>query len=270
MPLSPLQEALPERMLTRGYNDVAKYLNPVFESYLHSYGFHAEVLRRMHASSEWPPEVTVLDVGCGAGAAIEELARVLPLEMEDFRTRVRVKAIGIDSNPLPHLIPKMILKIDPKTGVLSGKARNRLLADIHPDDAETLATIPDRSVDILLSSNCLEYLRDPLRSISSGWRVLKEGGVMAWWSPGFLRTVKPNLSAILENTSYGTELFEIHSLPSADRDEFEPDVLVGRKKPGMYFSQFPYRLKGSKSLSELHVKEPHYSFVQQATYTRTR
>jgi SAM-dependent methyltransferase len=270
MPLSPLQEALPERMLTRGYKDVAKYLDPVFESYLHSHGFHAEVLRRMHASSEWPPEVTVLDVGCGSGAAIEELARVLPLEMEDYRASVRIKAIGIDSNPLPHMIPRTILRINPRTGVQMRNARNRLLADIHPDDAETLATIPDQSVDILLSSNCLEYLRDPLRSISSGWRVLKEGGVMAWWSPGFLRTVKPSLTAIVEKTPHGTELFEIRSLPSVDRDEFEPDVLVGRKKTGVDFSQFPYRLKDSKALSGPFVKEPHYAFAQQASYSKIR
>lgn len=44
------------------------------------------------------------------------------------------------------------------------------------DDAETLATVPDASVDFVIANHVLEHLQDPVRALLNFTRVLRPGG----------------------------------------------------------------------------------------------
>lgn len=46
------------------------------------------------------------------------------------------------------------------------------------DDAETLATFPDASVDFVVANHVLEHLQDPVRALRNFCRVVRPGGVV--------------------------------------------------------------------------------------------
>ena len=46
------------------------------------------------------------------------------------------------------------------------------------DDASTLATFPDRSVDFVIANHVLEHLEDPVCALENMLRVLRRGGVL--------------------------------------------------------------------------------------------
>lgn len=264
--LTPLQAALEPRMLQRGYSDTLARLYPAFERYGDVHGFEAELLRRAFQSGEWDPEITVLEVGCGVGNAIEEVVRVMPPYLwETFKVRLRIKGIGVDINPLPHLISKNILQISPRTGYKTKKP-SRVRTDFRKDDAMTLATIPDESVDVLFASNCLAYLPDPLRAVETGWRVLKPDGIMVWWT-GLETLEKPTLREVLRNTPGASDLFKVmqcsHDLL---HDDSADDTLIGRKKGDTPFRGFPYKLRDSYQFRFNREKESARDFAYHCTY----
>ena len=46
------------------------------------------------------------------------------------------------------------------------------------DNAETLATVPDASVDFVIANHVLEHLQDPVRALRNLCRVVRAGGVV--------------------------------------------------------------------------------------------
>jgi len=48
--------------------------------------------------------------------------------------------------------------------------------DLQDGDAEFVETLPNESVDFVVSSHCLEHLRDPYVGIQNWFRILKPGG----------------------------------------------------------------------------------------------
>jgi SAM-dependent methyltransferase len=68
------------------------------------------------------------------------------------------------------------------TGWLQHFSRYRLVE--HPDiDLQNLAGIPDASWDIVVHSDTLEHVPDPVRALSECRRVLLPGGVLAFTIP---------------------------------------------------------------------------------------
>lgn len=46
------------------------------------------------------------------------------------------------------------------------------------DDASTLATVPDASVDFLIANHVIEHFQDPLLALTNFFRVLRPGGLL--------------------------------------------------------------------------------------------
>jgi SAM-dependent methyltransferase len=91
-------------------------------------------------SEHVPPTARVLDFGCGQG----ELLLALPC----------AERIGVEPNPAARAV-----------------CASRGLAV-----AESLAEIPDASVDVVISNHALEHVPHPLRSLQELRRVLAPGG----------------------------------------------------------------------------------------------
>lgn len=91
----------------------------------------------------------VLDVGCGDGSLLDALAG----------QRKDLELAGVD--------------ISPERLSFLRSARPSIHAEV--DDAQTLATVADASIDVLLSSQVIEHV-DDLRMLGSVHRVLKPGG----------------------------------------------------------------------------------------------
>ena len=51
--------------------------------------------------------------------------------------------------------------------------------DLPDGDAQYLNGVPDESYDAVISSHCLEHMRDPFEALTHWWRVLKPGGFIA-------------------------------------------------------------------------------------------
>jgi SAM-dependent methyltransferase len=56
------------------------------------------------------------------------------------------------------------------------------------DDGETLATVPDGSVDFIIANHFMEHTQDPIGALQQQLRVLREGGVMYLAIPDKRRT----------------------------------------------------------------------------------
>ncbi len=265
--LTELQAALEPRMLRRGYSETLGLLYQAFDPYGDVLGFEAELLRRAEQSGELDPELTVLEVGCGVGNAIESVVRSLPPYLgEEFRIRLRIKGIGVDLNPLPSQLSKEILSISPRTGETLKRPNNKLKSDIHQDDAMTLATIPDNSVDVLFASNVLAYLPDPLRAIETGWRVLKPNGFMVWWT-GLESVENPSFQQVLRTTPGAVDVFRTKQCTtSLFYDDWTQDTLTGRKKPGSEFRGFPYKLRESYQFKANPKKPSSKDFAYHCSY----
>ncbi len=108
--------------------------------------FFAAWLRRLHLQAG----DTVLDVGCNAGARLEQLRR-------EFGT----VGTGLDYSP--------------KTIALGTQAFPNLT--LHVGDAEQLP-FPDQSFDAVISFETFEHLPNPMVALSEMNRVLKPGGRM--------------------------------------------------------------------------------------------
>lgn len=111
--------------------------------------------RRLRALlAPWPGQ-TLLDVGCGVGAATCRLAREFP----------EVHVVGLDR----------------ETMVAEAAERGRRLGvEVHwlAGDAAALP-LPDASVDACMTDRVLKYLPEPARGIAEMVRVLRPGGRIA-------------------------------------------------------------------------------------------
>jgi 2-polyprenyl-3-methyl-5-hydroxy-6-metoxy-1,4-benzoquinol methylase len=96
-----------------------------------------------------PPNARVLDIGCGDGALLDGLASARPDLM----------LVGVDMAPERLAILR----------------RSRPFIQANIDDAESLKTVDDDSIDIVLSSQVIEHV-DDARMLAAIARVLKPGG----------------------------------------------------------------------------------------------
>ena len=92
----------------------------------------------------------VLDVGCGKGVALQQLARRCP----------RCEAIGMSRGAT--------------AGQRPATARVRYVYG----DAGVSIPLPTASVDLVVSISTLRFVRDKAKLLEEGWRVLRPGGEM--------------------------------------------------------------------------------------------
>jgi ubiquinone/menaquinone biosynthesis C-methylase UbiE len=108
------------------------------------------------------PADSVLDVGCGTGALLDQLSGSYP----------RARLAGIDPSPDMLAI-----------------ARHRLPTGIELKQgwAESIP-YPDGAVDVVVSCNVLHYIREPLVALRDMLRVVRPGGtlVITDWSDDYL------------------------------------------------------------------------------------
>lgn len=99
----------------------------------------------------------LLDIGCGSG------------ESTVFLSSLGAEATGLD------LSPDMIRVAETLAGESGSTARFRT------GDAQSLP-FPDKSFDVVYAANVMHHC-DPDRCIAEWRRVLKDGGVLAFWDP---------------------------------------------------------------------------------------
>ncbi len=238
--LTDLQRDIPTNMLGRNLAKVQHTLGGCFEEE----DLMGVIAKRSDQDNE---EIVVLDAACGTGIAIEEIARRAPALIEDWRcVRRRIRAIGIDLNPLPGGIPEEILIIDPRNINQKLLVPTPPLTEFRNDDVRTLSTVPSDSVDVLYSVGGLHYVDDCLQALESGFRTLKEGGMMALEVPRKFVS-EPAIADIIKQARGASDVFTIHRNPS-ERNEYwwGYDVIVGEKKPGNDFGGFPWRMVSSR------------------------
>ncbi|MGH8909937.1 MAG: class I SAM-dependent methyltransferase [Egibacteraceae bacterium] len=151
--------------LIRTRQDVADHFDSLAPSYYDAHG-HAQrllayrlaVIRRLLAGAR---RGALLEVGCGTAI------HLLPLAGEFSR------AVGID------LSPEMVRVARRRAG--GSPWRDRISLGV--DAAEELATIEDRSVDVVLCVGALEHMLDRPRAVSQAHRVLRPTGVFVCLTP---------------------------------------------------------------------------------------
>lgn len=250
--LTALQSILPRHCVSRDIEMVDDMLHGILNI--------DEKIRELAASQN---EVVILDVGCGSGAAIEErVRRQQALLRRDIRNEIKLTGVGIDINPIPHLIPSGILSIDPENGLVTNTDDKKysLMASIRKDDVTKLETVPSNSVDILYSIAVLAYEPDVLKALEECWRVLKPGGIMCHQSALALMA-NPDFNEILRFTK-GAHTFNM-------KQNYLDDFWLATKdrEAEKYFRGFPYRMTGVSKYSHtdskgLHAYRNHFRIGQ--------
>lgn len=196
-----------------------------------------DINKRVRQLVETQDEVVVLDAGCGAGTTIEERVRTQQAVLRrEVRAGIKLVGIGVDINPVPHLIPRNILAINPESGTQDTQDEvYPLVASIRQDDVTKLETVPSNSVDIVYSIATLAYVADVLRALEASWRVLKPGGILCHQGSQTLMT-RPDLHEILAWTR-GAWTFK--RKPNHTDDFW---VATKEPEPEKYFRGFFYRM----------------------------
>jgi ubiquinone/menaquinone biosynthesis C-methylase UbiE len=221
---TPLQSSFPKEYLNRSFKKAKKMFRDT------DVKFFLNFARAIRHSND--PEITVLDLGCGSGTTIEDFWQKMSNPNWRYKRRLhgkKLNTIGIDLNLLPEIIPKWIFKTTPKPQTKFLKA-----------DAENIP-LHDNSVDFAYSVGLLRYLKDPLRAIEEGYRVLKPGGIFLWLLSGYTDiSTKPTLEKILADTPSASESFQLCFGWSRMRG-----TLICKKKSTSKFSKFPFILSNS-------------------------
>lgn len=251
------QAALPESDLNRKWGNIQGIFHAVVD-------LEEELQMRLIRTLSDGGEVVVVDGGSGYGVAIEELARVMPFFQDGLNFRRRLRAIGIDLNPLPQNIPRRILEINPDDGCFADGKIFDCVADHREDDLERLETLEDESVDIFYSASGFNAVVDVLRALENVWRVLKPGGIGVIVGPHMYMS-DPDIRDIIAKTPGASRIFVLNtqedSWPAIRRD------FIRIKKPhGVKFGGFPFRLKEAKPLFT-HGK-PAEAFIKVGIYER--
>lgn len=100
------------------------------------------------------PEMTVLDVGCGRGAGLEDPV-IFRRNLRTLRGECR-KIIGIDVDP--------------------AATQNFGIDEFHTIENDNGWPIADASIDLIVADFVLEHVQDPQTFFSEVARVLKHGG----------------------------------------------------------------------------------------------
>lgn len=224
MPHTPLQKSFPKDYLNRSLLKVKTMFRKTDVKMFLTF---SKIVRRSKDT-----EVTVLDLGCGSGTTIEDFWQKMSNPNWRYKRRLHGKnlnTIGIDLSPLPSMIPKRIFKTTstPQTKFIKANAEN--------------IPLPDSSVDFAYSVGLLRYLKDPLRALEEGYRVLKPGGVFLWLLSGYTDvSTKPTLEKILSETLSASGTFELRFGWSRMRG-----TLICTKKSSSKFTKFPFKLSNS-------------------------
>ena len=236
---TPLQSDLPDEWLSRDFIQIC--LDVSFNTGLF---LQQEIACRL--KSAVMHEITILDIGHGSGAAIEGAARILPSMVMDLNgAEGKIHCIGVDINSLPELIPAHVFQTGDVSHSLPEERRTTLLADLRIDDAQTLSTVPDHSVDVAYSYMALPYVPDVLSVLHSTYRVLKSGGLAVLQCNAHALT-SPSLKRILRNTPGGESFQYISNQPWSAPWGKSTGYIVCLKTESDTFHSFPYRFLSSK------------------------
>ena len=131
----------------------------------------------------FPENGTVLEVGCGPGQHLLQLAPGIG------------RGIGVDFSPKMIEIARQQAQDSPWKEKLT----------FRTDEANTLATIPDQSIDVTLCVGAFEHMWDKPAVLSSIFRVLKSGGRFVLLTPNgnylWYRMVAPRLGVEVKHFS---------------------------------------------------------------------
>jgi 2-polyprenyl-3-methyl-5-hydroxy-6-metoxy-1,4-benzoquinol methylase len=151
--------------VVRTPEDVVRHFNDLASHYRDAHGpaerllsYRLGVIRRFLAGAQ---HGTLLEIGCGTAIHLLALAA-------EF-----AHAIGTD------LSPEMV-------GAARRRAKSSPCSDrisIRVDPAEELATIEDRSIDVMLCVGALEHMLDKARVVRQAHRVLTPGGMFVGLTP---------------------------------------------------------------------------------------
>jgi SAM-dependent methyltransferase len=140
----------------RSHADVAAFFDACAPTYADQHGDADRLLRYrlslVRAAARLQPGDVVLEIGCGTGF------HLLALAAEYGR------GLGVD------LSPAMVAAARDRLGPYGHKVA------FEVDAAERLATVADRSVDVVLAIGALEHMLDQGAVCRSAFRVLKPGG----------------------------------------------------------------------------------------------
>jgi ubiquinone/menaquinone biosynthesis C-methylase UbiE len=126
-------------------------LAPVYDR---KWAFYIEATTRETLSRlNLKPRTRILDVGCGTGALLSELARREP----------SAELVGID--PAPQMLAIARGRVPPAVSLLEGWAEK--------------LPCQDESFDLVVSCNMLHYVREPAAALREMARVLRPGGHLA-------------------------------------------------------------------------------------------
>lgn len=186
---------------------------------------------------------TMLDIGCGSGACLEECLRNLKIQLEENRDKIR--GIGLDQNPLPEMIPNHILSLVklPHRSILplsQPQTKEPLpegvpIAEFIQGDVCKLP-FEDDSIDFCYCVGTLIYVGDTLKALGEIYRVLKPGGTCLLEICEKEISIRPRFHQILEETPGSSEVFTYKPSPFAERTGF----LVIKKTNEDLFEGFPY------------------------------
>ena len=222
---TPLQEALKPWEYTRGFGGV----NRLFSDALDFYG--VDLWDLLHAELDNPPPdgvFNILDAGCGSGEALEQLLRSLP-EKRDC-SELQLSGIGLDVQPLPHLISPQVLRGD------NALRSFPVMGDV------TRMPIPSHTIDFGYSAATLQYVGDALHALEEGYRVLKPGRRMYWLlSSPFDVSLYPSFWSIVKNTPGAEDVFRWLEDPNED----DHSVVMCTKNVEAGFQGFSYDLISS-------------------------
>jgi 2-polyprenyl-6-hydroxyphenyl methylase/3-demethylubiquinone-9 3-methyltransferase len=149
----------------RGRDDLRAFFDRCAASYAEQHGHPERLLAYrldlVRAHARLRPTDVVLDVGCGPGHHLVALAPEI------------ARGTGVD------LAPGMI---DVARARLQGSPYAERLS-FAVDDAEELAAVPARSIDLVLCVGALEHMIDRRAALAAMWRTLKPGGRLFCLTP---------------------------------------------------------------------------------------
>jgi SAM-dependent methyltransferase len=178
----------------------------------------------------------VLDAGCGAGSTLAQLVRFL-----SKRTKKHIHGIGIDLQPLPHLMTD--------EGPLPENASVEFLSS----DVRSMDGIESDSVDFGYSAAVIQYVPDAIRAPETGYRVLRDGGKFHWYiNERRDLTIRPNIRELLAQTPGAKDVFQYRRESHGGWQR----LLVCTKDSQSSFEGFPFVSEGSEGIpSDLNGRE---------------
>jgi ubiquinone/menaquinone biosynthesis C-methylase UbiE len=135
----------------KGRDPVVKEYSRLASEYDTRWSFYVEATTSATiARLSVPPTGRVLDVGCGTGALLQELARKFP----------QVTLVGVD--PVAEMLAVARGRVPPRTELREGWAEE--------------LPFEDNDFDVVVSCNMFHYVRQPVCTLMEMSRVLRPGG----------------------------------------------------------------------------------------------